>query len=467
MGTNLATTSPQQISPIDWLAGTLLRTEPELARRVLTLAWPAVVEQMLAMMISLVDFYIVGHLGAAALDGVGLGGQMLSLTQAFLSAVGVGSTALVARHIGAKEPEGATHTARQSIVLAFGIGLAMALTTFVFARPIISLLGGEPEVVEQGTRYLATIAPSFVFVAILLIGNAVLRGAGDTRTPMLVMVVVNVINIGVAWSLTQGVAGLPKLGVIGSGLGAASGQTIGGLIILALLARGRVGIQLGLRLPQWDPTRIRRILNIGLPAGAEQILLQLALTSLAAVIARFGTEAYAAHMVTWRIAQLSFLPGWGFAVAASTLVGQELGARQPQRARESGYVAFRGALLVMVTMGIVIFALDRALIRLFIDDPVVVAYGVPVLQIAALIQPLMAGSFVFSGGLRGAGDTRATLNITVFSVWGLRVVVTYLLGQMLGLALVGAWLAIGVDFAFRAAMFWWRFRSGKWQGIRI
>jgi putative MATE family efflux protein len=284
---------------------------------------------------------------------------------------------------------------------------------------------------------------------------------------MLVMVVVNVINIGVAWSLTQGVAGLPKLGVVGSGLGAASGQTIGGLIVLALLVRGRGAIRLGLHLPRWDPARIRRILNVGLPAGAEQILLQLALTSLTAVIARFGTEAYAAHMVAWRIAQISFLPGWGFAMAASTLVGQELGARQPQRARESGYVAFRGALLVMVVMGVVIFAFDSALIRLFIDDPAVMAYGVPILQIAALIQPAMAASFVFSGALRGAGDTRATLTITVFSVWGLRVVATYLLGQMLGLTLIGAWLAIGIDFFFRAAMFWWRFRSGKWQSIRV
>jgi putative MATE family efflux protein len=466
MDTNIATSS-RQINLTDWLVATLLGADPRLGRRILTLAWPAVAEQTLAMTISLVDFYIVGHLGTAALDGVGLGGQMLFLTQAFLSAVGVGSTALVARHIGAQEPEEAVRTARQSLVLAVGIGLVMALATLIFIRPIISLFGGEPDVVEQGILYLGTIAPSFVLVAVLLIGNAVLRGAGDTRTPMLVMVVVNVINIGVAWSLTQGVAGLPKLGVVGSGLGAASGQTIGGLIVLALLVRGRGAIRLGLQLPRWDPARIRRILNVGLPAGAEQILLQLALTSLIAVIARFGTEAYAAHMVTWRIAQISFLPGWGFAMAASTLVGQELGARQPQRARESGYVAFRGALLVMVIMGVAIFAFDSALIRLFIDDSAVMAYGVPILQIAALIQPAMAASFVFSGALRGAGDTRATLAITVFSVWGLRVVATYLLGQMLGLALIGAWLAIGIDFFFRAAMFWWRFRSGKWQSIQV
>jgi len=455
------------MSTTDSVASTLLRTDPALARRVLTLAWPAVIEQTLAMMISLVDFYIVGHLGAAALDGVGLGGQMLNLTASFLGAVGVGSTALVARHIGAKEPEDATRTARQSILVAMVIGVLMAMVGVTCARPIIAWFGGEPDVIEQGTRYLRTVAPSFAFFSVLLIGNAVMRGAGDTRTPLLVMMAVNVINIGVAWSLTQGVAGLPKLGVIGSGLGAASGQTIGGLIVLALLVRGRAGIRLGLQMPRWDPGRIRRILNIGLPAGAEQILLQFALTSLTVVIARFGTEAYAAHQVAWRIAQLSFLPGWGFAIAASTLVGQELGAKQPQRASESGYVAFRAALIVMTVMAVVIFVFGSALIRMFINDPLVIAQGVPILRIAALIQPMMAASFVFSGGLRGAGDTRATLAITIFSVWGLRVIITYLLGQWFGLALIGAWIAIAADFTFRGLMFWWRFRSGKWQSIRV
>ncbi len=459
--------APQPISLIDWMASTALRTDPSLARRVLTLAWPAVAEQTLAMMISLVDFYIVGHLGAAALDGVGLGGQMLFLTASFLSAVGVGSTALVARHIGAREPEDATRTARQSVALAMVIGLLMAVAGMVLARPIIAWFGGEPDVIEQGTRYLRTVAPSFAFYSVLLIGNAVLRGAGDTRTPLAVMIVVNVINIGVAWGLTQGVAGLPRLGVMGSGLGAASGQTLGGLIVLVLLVRGRAGIRLGWQLPRWDPSRIGRILNIGLPAGAEQIFLQLALTSLTVVIARFGTEAYAAHQVAWRIAQLSFLPGWGFAIAASTLVGQELGAKQPGRASESGDVAFRAALIVMTLMAGVIFLFDRALIRLFIDDPLVISQGVPILRIAALIQPMMAASFVFSGGLRGAGDTRVTLAITIFSVWGLRVVITYLLGRWFGLALIGAWIAIAADFTFRGLMFWWRFRSGKWQSVRV
>jgi MATE family multidrug resistance protein len=464
---NIQTASPKPFNVVDWAAAALLRTEPELARRVLTLALPAVAEQLLVMMISLVDFYIVGHLGAAAVGGVGMGGQLQFLTGSFLSAVGVGSTALVARHVGAEEPEQARRTAQQSLVLAVAIGLLMALTCATYAHNIIAWFGGDADMIEQGTLYLRTIAPSFMLYSVLLVGNACLRGAGDTRTPFLVMIAVNIVNIGVAWSLTQGVAGLPKLGVVGSGLGAASGQTIGGLIVFALLVRGRTGLRVELdklRL-EWD--RIRRILNIGLPAGAEQILFQLAMMTLTTVLTQFGTAAYAAHNVAWRIAQISFLPGFGFAVSASTLVGQELGARRPQLARESGMVSFRGALVVMTLMGVIMFVFDRALIQIFIDDPAVLAAGVPVVRMAALIQPLMAASFVFSGGLRGAGDTRTPLAITVFSVWGLRMVITYLLGPIAGLGLIGAWIAIVADFGFRAFMFWRRFRSGKWQNIRV
>lgn len=451
----------------DRAAAALLRTEPELARRVLTLAWPAVAEQMLVMMIGLVDFYIVGHLGAAAVGGVGMGSQLQFLTGSFLGAVGVGATALVARHIGAQEAEEAKRTAQQSLVLAVAIGVLMALGCAVYAHDIIAWFGGEADVIEQGTLYLRTIAPSFVLYSVLLVGNACLRGAGDTRTPFLVMIAVNIVNIGVAWSLTQGVAGLPKLGVVGSGLGAASGQTIGGLIVLALLARGQAGLRVELNTlrPKWE--RIRRILNIGLPAGAEQILFQFAMMTLTTVLTQFGTATYAAHNVAWRIAQISFLPGFGFAISASTLVGQELGARRPQRARESGHVAFRGGLIVMSLMGLVMFVFDQALIRIFIDDPDVIAVGVPLVRIAALIQPLMAASFVYAGGLRGAGDTRMTLAITALSVWGVRVVATYLFSTWLGMGLLGAWVAITADWGFRALLFWWRFRSGKWQNIRV
>jgi len=438
-----------------------------LTRRVLVLAWPAVMEQALVTLIGLVDAYIVGHLGAAALAGVGLGGQVLNFTGALFSAIGVGATALIARHIGAQEPTEANTLARQAMLMALVIGSLAALVCFNFARDIIVLLGATPEVVEAGSLWLRFASPSFVLLGVLLVGTGSLRGAGDTRTPLAIMLVVNLVNISVAWVLVRGSFGLPRLGVAGSGLGAMSGQVTGGLMVVALLVRGRGRLKLGWRLPRPDFHRLGRILNIGLPAGAEQVLLQLGLLNMAAIIARFGTEAYAAHQVGLRISSLAYLPGWGFGIAATTLVGQELGAGRPDLARKSTYLAFLFALVVMSLMGVALLVFNVQILSLFTDDKGVVTAGTTVIAACALIQPAMATSFIFSGGLRGAGDTRTTLLISVGSIWGLRLVAAYILGVTLGLGLLGAWLGIGIDFAFRGVLFWLRFRGGKWATLRV
>jgi putative MATE family efflux protein len=442
-------------------------SEGSVTRRVLTLAWPSVAEQSLITLIGLVDAYIVGHLGAAAIAGVGLGGQVLNLVAALFGAVGVGATALIARSIGAREPEEANQLMRQALLLAAAIGLTVAVCGVIFAEPIIRLLGAAPEVVITGTSWLRTVAPSFACIGILLVGNAALRGAGDTRAPLGVMLAVNIVNVAVAWTFTHGLFGFPNLGVMGNGLGAALGQTIGAVAVVTLLLRGRGVLKLGGRVPKPDLARLRRILNIGLPAGAEQVLLQIALLNLAFIISQFGTAAYAAHSIGLRISALSFLPGWGFSVAATTLVGQELGARDPARARQSAYAAFGMAFIVMLVMGAVLFFFQAPILMIFTNDAAVLAAGATVMHMSAAQQPLLAASFVFGGALRGAGDTRSTLLITVSSIWGLRLLAAYVLGVVFGLGLLGAWIGIWLDFAFRSTMFYWRFRSGKWETLRV
>jgi len=438
-----------------------------LLQRVISLAWPSVMEQSLVTLIGLVDAYIVGHLGAAALAGVGLGGQVLNLTAALFGAVGVGGTALIARSIGAQEPEEANQLARQALLLALVVGSLAAFVCFVLAEPIMRGLGAAPDVVMTGSTWLRVVSPSFVMIGVLLVGTAALRGCGDTRTPLTVMIVVNIVNVVVAWTLTRGLFGLPRLGVAGSGLGAMSGQMIGGVAVIALLARGRGPLKLSLTLPAPDFARLKRLLNIGMPAGMEQVLLQVALINLAVIISQFGTAAYAAHQVGLRISALSYLPGWGFSVAATTMVGQSLGERNPERARQSTHIALVLGILVMSVMGVFLFIFDEPILRVFTDDVEVIREGVIVIRTAALIQPIMATSFVFGGALRGAGDTRATLAITVSSIWILRLTAAYVLGIVLHLGILGAWLGVGVDFAFRATMFWLRFRGGKWVTVRV
>jgi Na+-driven multidrug efflux pump len=173
------------------------------------------------------------------------------------------------------------------------------------------------------------------------------------------------------------------------------------------------------------------------------------------------------HVITWRLIGMAYLPGWGFAVAANTLVGQELGRRDPQRAMHAGYEAFYQALVVMIAIGIPIFFFAAPLVAIMTSDPEVIRAGTVSVQLSALMLAPMAGSFVFSGSLRGAGDTRTTLAITVISTWGVRVVLAYFLGLVLGWGLAGVWWAIVFDFAVRALLFWARFRFGRWHLIRI
>lgn len=449
-------------------------------RQVLTLAWPAVLEQMLFALVGLVDAFIVGHLGPNAMTGVGLGGQVTFLAFAMMQGLGVGSTALIARHVGAREPDEANRFAWQSLLAAIIVGVAVALFALAFAEPAIAFFDSTPEVVRLGAIWLRVFALSLPLLAVLSIGNAAMRGAGNTRTPLTVMIIVNVLNTGIGLFLVRGLG----VGVVGTAIGTTTGQVVGGLIVFALLWRGHAGMRLADCIGGLDWARIRRIVNVGLPAGIEQLLLQLALMGLNFIITGqllvwlaqigisvagtgVGEAAYAAHIITWRISGMAYLPGFGFAVAATTLVGQELGRKDPRRATRSGYEAFGLALAVMAVIGVPLFFFAGPLAATMTDDPDVLRMADLTLRIAALSQLPLAGSFVFSGALRGAGDTRTTLAISVACIWLVRLTVALGLGVGLGLGLTGVWWAICADFGMRALIFGWRFHRGKWQTIRV
>ena len=444
---------------------TTTNPEPSVRRRVLTLAWPAVLEQLLNMSVGLADTYIVGHLGAAPLAAVGLSVQSLNLFWALFSAIGVGSTALVARRIGAREPEAVSDVARQSILLALVIGVFVAAILWLGAPLFLDWLGAAPDVIQLGTAYLRAVASTVYMLSILFIGSAIMRGAGDTRTPMLVMLVINVVNIVVAYTLAYGVGPLPRLGVLGSGIGAASARGLGGLLMLALLVRGRGPVKIGYKIPRPDLKTIGQILRVGLPAAAEQLLMRFGQLLLATFITGLGTVAYAAHQVAINALSVAYMPGFGFALAATTLVGQELGAKRPERASQSVYEALRMVVIVMAIMGGLVSIFPAQVMGVFTSDPAVIATGVPALRIAGFAMPFLGIGFTLAGSLRGAGDTTSVLVIYGACIWVVRVANAYWLGPRLGL--IGIWIAVGVDFIARAVLLTLRFRSGKWKLVEV
>lgn len=436
-------------------------------RDVLQLALPATGEQLLAMMVGLVNTFLVGHLGAAPLAAVGLATQWVFLAQTLFGSIATGSTALIARMVGAGEAEDANRVLHQSMLVGVLVGLLTTGLGVSLARPLLVLLGAEPDVAVMGGDYLRVVASTFLLATITFLGNACLRGAGDTRTPMYIMAVVNVVNIAVAWVAINGAFGLPRLGVVGSALGAASGTAVGFILVLAALLRGRGGLRFHLNQLRYDSKLVRRILNIGVPTGLEQLLFRGGHMIFARVLAAMGTVVYAANQVAMNGWSLSFQPGFGFAIAATTLVGQSLGAREPKLAERRGLASYTIGAAIMTTIGLAFLFFPEQIMSAFTNDPEVIALGIRPLQMVGLFQPMSAASMVFSGALRGAGDTRYPMVITGLGIWLLRVPLSYLLGLVLGWGLLGAWGAMALDMTVRGALFYWRFRGGRWKSIQV
>ncbi|MFN2244613.1 MAG: MATE family efflux transporter, partial [Anaerolineae bacterium] len=356
---------------------------------------------------------------------------------------------------------------RQSMLLGVGIGAVATLLGTTLAEPAVRLLGAEEEVVALSTAYLRIVASIFFFSTLMFIGNASLRGAGDTRTPLFVMLTVNVVNIAVAWTAINGPFGLPKMGVAGSAIGAAAGRVIGSMFVITLLLKGRSGIRLRLGGLHPDRDLIRRILHVGLPTGVEQLFFRSGHMVFARILAELGTVSYAANQVAMNGWSLSFMPGFGFALAATTLVGQSLGAQDPDGAQQRGYTAYRLSATLMGTMGFFFLLFPAEIVGFFTNDPEVIAIGTMPLRMVGLIQPLLAATQVFPGALRGAGDTRFPMAVTGASIWFIRLPLAYLFALVLGWGLPGAWGALALDLSMRGLLNFLRFRGGRWKTVKV
>ena len=431
------------------------------------LAVPSAGEQLLSMMVGIVDTFLVGHLGSSALTAVGLSFQWVMFAMVLFGAIGTGATALVARMVGAKDWQGANRVLRQALFVAFVMGVIAVIALQLFVEPALRLMGATDDALIQGIAYLRLAGSVFMFSAPMFVGNACLRGAGDTRTPMKVMLVVNALNIVVAWTFVNGELGMPRMGVAGSAMGALVGRTVGGLLVLALLLRGQSGLKLRIKGWRIDWPIIRRILNVGLPTGAEQLAMRLGMMSFARAVSALGTVAYAAHQVALNAESLSYMPGFGFAMAATTLVGQGLGAKDKRRAEGDGYLAFYIGMVLMLVMGIAFILFARPLVSFFTDEPEVIEMAVTPLRLIGIVQPFLAAAMIFAGALRGAGETRAPMLVNGINVWVVRVPLTLLFTQVFTWGLTGAWIAMSIDLVIRGSLLFARFRSGKWKTVEV
>lgn len=464
------------------LGGIEPENRAQLRRMVLLLAWPAIAEMFLATLVQFVDTAMVGGLGAVAIAATGLSNSPVMLLNGLFAALSVGSTALVARFTGARDMESANKVAQQSLLVGVVLALLLTVLMLLFAPLIPTVMGAEPDVIPVAATYLRILSLTFALAFSAFILNGILRGAGDTKTPMQVNILANILNVignfFLIYPTREILFNLPGfgetaltipgagLGVAGAAVATAASRGVAGIIVLYTLFAGRHGVRIAFSLkPDFDV--IRRIVRIGLPASGERLIMSGGQMIFGSIVLSLGTAQYAAHHLAIVAESISYMPGFGFSMAATTLVGQGLGAGNPKLAEDSGYTTWKLGATVMVGMGLVFLAIPEYLIMLFNRDPEIVRYGAMCLRMVALAQLPFSSSSIMTGALRGAGDTLPPLLIAAVGMWGVRLTLAWLLVNRLNLGLMGAWTAMVVDLWIRGTITFLRFRSGRWKSIKV
>ena len=431
------------------------------------LAWPTIVASAMQTLVRWVDLKMVGDLGVEAVAGVAAGGFVYWLIQSVVMAVTTGLVALIARAIGSQDSQLADATLRQGITLGCLFGMASMALALPFTDLAISIYGVNAAVVDYGSRYLWWLLLGNVPFTLTFVFGAALRAAGDSRTPLIVGVIANLLNVFLNWVLIYGRLGCPALGVVGAAIASSVAMLLQVAVFWVLWAQGRLLLRPTAQSFAPDLALWRRILRIGYPATLEGALWHAGLFGFMRIMTGYGTAEFTAYQIGAQILALSFLPGTGFATAAATLVGQHLGDGAPDLAARSGWRSLFGAIASMSLLGALVIALARPIARWFIDDHEVVELTVDFIWILGVVQPLMAVEFTVGGALRGAGDTRFPLATVFVGLFICRLIPALVAAYVFQAPIQLIWCALILDYSVKAVMLIARFRRGAWKRARV
>lgn len=453
---------------------------------VVWLSLPAILEQLIQAAVGITDTFIAGHIPgdgktvAAASAAVGTMSYLQWLAGLLNSAFAVGAVAIVARALGARRPRVANRVAGTAVSGAFVLGLAVAIGLFCFARQISALIGLEGLALEYGSAYLQIMTITIALQGAAMVGLMCLRGAGDTVRPMAITGTIALLNILTSSTFTFGWFGLPAWGIRGNAFGTMLAYLMGGVATMVLLLGGWSRIRLSLGHLRIVPHILGRVLRIGMPAWAEGMLLWMGQILIVRFVINRNDMAVgvtgatmAAHTAVLRIESLAFLPGFGFGIACSSLVGRYLGALRPADARRSADISNRLAVAVMTAMAIPMVLFPKLLLGVMVDSAPVVALGVWPMVLAGLAQPGFAVSITKGAALKGAGDTVMPMISTMLGMIAVRVpalIITLWWFQRMGwtgMGLLAAWVGIFADLNFRGVFNWAVFRRGRWLEKRV
>ena len=444
-------------------------------KQILKVAWPSIVEQLLIMMVGMVSTMFVGRINKETMAAVGMVNMIIFFLQTIFSGLSTGVTVVIARVMGAGNKEKAKLALIQSIIMCLLIGGVTTILGYIFAVPLLKIFlsTAEPEVFKIALLYYKMVFISLPFLVLDMIIASALRGSGDTKTPMYVTAFVNVINLMLSSTLIFGIIingsiFIPAFGIKGAAISVITARISGAIIRIFVLYFGHGKLKLSFKDKYTiQPQMMLRIIRVGIPAFLEQFVMQGGFLSMNILVISISTTTAAAYQVGTNVNSLAFMPIFGFAIAATTLVGQALGnkdyAKSEIFARETTIIS----IIVISFIGLLIFTFARPLAMLYTEDESVIIQGVSIIRTFAVLTPITAVLTVCSSVLRTAGDIMYVLISSIVGLWSLRIFLAFSLHKLFDMGVYGIMIGISSDFLVRSCMYWFRMKKGNWKYIKV
>jgi putative MATE family efflux protein len=446
------------------IAGTELDfTTGSIGRAVFLLSVPMVLEMVMESIFAIVDIFFVAKLGSEAVATVGITESLVTIVYAIGSGLAMATTALVARRTGEKRPDEASKVAFQAILTGVLVSALIAVPGFLWSSDLIRLMGGSPEMQDSLSEYTRIMLGFNGIIIVLFIINSVLRSSGDAAMSLRVLVISNLINIVLDPILIFGLGPIPAMGIAGAAWATVIGRGTGILFQLFLLFRGKRRVKLTLADIRFEPHTIWQIIRISLGGIGQSLIATTSWIGLVRIIATFGSSVVAGYTIAIRIVIFGLLPSWGISNAASTLVGQNLGAGHPERAERSVWITTKMNVVIMSVIGLVLFLFPDTFIRMFIQDPTVIGPGINALRIISIGFIFYGIGMVMIQAFNGAGDTATPTLAYFICFWLIEIPLAWFLSKPFGMGQNGVFISIVVAESCMTMLSFYLFRKGKWK----
>jgi putative MATE family efflux protein len=441
--------------------------EGNLNRAIILLAIPMTLEMVMESLFAIVDIYFVSKIGVNAIAAVGLTESLMTITYSLGWGLAMGTTAMVARRIGEKNEKGASVAAVQSIYLGIFISLPLMIIGFIYAADLLALMGAGADVIEEGAGYTKLLFASNLIIILIFLINGVFRGAGDASLAMRSLWIANGFNIILDPMLILGIGPFPEMGIEGAATATIIGRSIGVCYQVYHLYKGKGIIKIHKDNWHLKLDVIIRLIKLSAGVTAQFIIGSASWIFLMRIISTFGSTALAGYTVAVRIIIFTLLPAWGFSNAAATMVGQNLGAKQPDRAEKSVWHTSFFNVIFMGTVMVIYLLFADSIASFFTDDKAVVAAASKCLYILALGYLFYAFGMVLVQAFNGAGDTRTPTWMNFFIFWMLQIPLSYLLAIELSINEAGVYWAIVISETAFSVVGYFLFKKGRWKSMKV